>query len=199
MNKHKKTMVLVRVVSAFGIFALVSSCIAGIAKAQGVAESRRQLPADALTHINSAELVIHKSHPEITQATLNQDKAEIGTAFPKVWVGSDASLSDGETANLLATVWKDYRDSDPRAQLDAPKVTALANGYGGLRVTTTPSGAKIWVDGKLWDGTTEQTCFTRSGARKVKVGGLENYNDEEASVTVVATRVIVFSRTLKRK
>lgn len=199
MDRHEKTMARLRVVASFAVFVLVLSCTPDTTEAQGAAESHRQLPTDALTHINAAELAIHKNHPEIAQATIKLDKIEIGKAFPRVWAGSSTSLSDRDTAKLLATVWTEYRDSSPSAQLDARKVAELANTYGALLVRTTPSGARIWVDGKLWDGTTEQTCFTKSGARKVKVGGLANYNDEEAIVDVVATRVTVFSRNLKPK
>jgi PEGA domain len=160
------------------------------------------IPLSASQPIWRAQDAIYKAHPHIESVTIERDKAALGKAYQVVWTQTGKSqLSDANAGKLLATVWTDYRVGNPgsKTDFDEAKVVALANRYGGLHVTTSPARATVWVDDKQWDGVTELTGYTTAGRRKIRVGGLKGYQDDEAEVEVVATTITEFNRKLRRK
>ncbi|MGC1167261.1 MAG: hypothetical protein WA886_00075, partial [Candidatus Acidiferrales bacterium] len=129
------------------------------------------------------------------------DRAALGKAYEGVWIQTgSARISDADAGTLLAAVWRDYRVAKPKStsHFDEAKVIALANAYGGLHVITHPRGASLWVDERLYDGHTSLTAFMRAGRRKIRVGRLPGYKDDEESVVVVAASIADFERHLTK-
>ena len=157
------------------------------------------IPLSASQPIWRAQDVIYKANPDIAPATIERDKAALGMAYHAMWTQtSDSQISDADAGNLLATIWIDYRVGHPKSSInfDKAKVVVLANGYGGLHIKTSPARAAVWVDDKKWDGLTELTAYTTAGKRRIRVGGLPGYKDDEEMVEVVATTIVEFQRTL---
>lgn len=166
------------------------------------------MPAKAAGPIQKAQDDIYKAQPEIEATTIAQDKAALGRAYHmyrsyrEEWSSQAGSsqLSDEDAGRLLGAVWADYRERTPTTfGFNANKIISLAKEYGGVHVMTTPKGASVWLDGKQWDGVTGLTGFTTAGKRKIRVGGLPGYKDDEESVVVVAATVVEFQRTLAKQ
>jgi PEGA domain-containing protein len=159
------------------------------------------MPQVASAPISAAETHLYATHPRLNAETIEQDKRALRLAFPFVWSHARSQLSDSDTGVLLATVWTDYRSKyfGSISALDDDKVIALANGYGGVRVTTTPKGATVWVDDKKWEGQTELTAFTTAGKRTIRVGGLSGYKDDKEKIEVVPGTILEIKRELSQE
>jgi hypothetical protein len=78
------------------------------------------------------------------------------------------------------------------------RFTLISNIRHCRLVITHPRGASLWVDERLYDGHTSLTAFMRAGRRKIRVGGLPGYKDDEESVVVVAASIADFERHLTK-
>jgi len=201
---------LVVVVILFLYLGLASPCFSQDAaesqpsthsSAKASSQPAQAFPAKAYLPISEAETYIYAARSRISAATVDQDKKALRMAFPYVWSRGKSDLTDTDSGKLLAMVWIDYRvtNAHVNSALSDETVVKLADGYGGIHITTNPKGASVWVDGKKWEGQTALTGFTTAGRRTLRLGGLPGYKDDEETIEVEATTILQINRDLSPK
>jgi hypothetical protein len=150
-------------------------------------------------------IVASLSHAAQQGLEVNKDRIDEDTKFvagvsPKIRDKFKAEgVADDQIRALLDTAWRDYLSAKPNAVVDPDKfVQFVTDGYGFLSITTEPSGADIWVDGKQWEGETNQISGTKVGKRSVKVRKA-GYEEETDTLEVRPGRLCEFYKKLKKE
>lgn len=142
---------------------------------------------------------IAETNPAVDRSTLDKDLPVVEDAEEKVRRGYPHSFSDSDITHITAYAWMDFRKRQPSGQLDSDRfVKFTLESYGGLKITSTPTGAAIEVDAKPWSDPTDAQGSCRTGKRQIKLSKA-GYKDEIGFATVNEGQWTLFHRDLKKK
>jgi hypothetical protein len=126
-------------------------------------------------------------------ATLVTAQKRLQSAYEKRGLDS----CDSTEATVLA--WRYIRARQPNGHLDEDALVKFAGeGFGGLKIVSTPPGAAIRVDSKPWDRPTNTMSWTRVGTRTITLSR-DGYEDSQGEQVVVAGTVVEYQRKLLKK
>src|SRR6266851_4516209 len=94
---------------------------------------------------------ISKENRYTTRQTLENDKATIKAAFPKLrafYSDKEFGRSDPELLDIMGQAWSDIRRENPNTPLTSDDFVKFAEGFGGLKIRSEPPKAAIRVDEK---------------------------------------------------
>lgn len=153
---------------------------------------RASIYKDAANHIASA-------NPKVKPQTLAHDLPVVESAEPRLRGAFPATFSDSEVRQINTSAWVDYRAEHPNDKLDLDGFAKLASqSYGGLRITSNPSGASIEVDSRAWDDLTDAQSTCRTGTRHIRLSK-DGYEEADGDVLIVEGQWTVFHKDLKKK
>lgn len=143
---------------------------------------------------------IARENPSMSFDLLKEDGRAIQTAYPKVKTAFEKEgFTTSQVDQIVARAWKDYRSDHASGKLDSDRFVKYAEeNFGGLSISSAPTGAAVYVDGKKWDDPTDCKGLTHTGRRKV-VLIKEGYVEVDEYVQVNAGAWTSFSKTLKKK
>jgi hypothetical protein len=123
----------------------------------------------------------------------------LGAVQPKLRAHFSRSFKDADVGQIECDGWSDYMKLYPHEQPDTDKfLKFVSENFGGLKVTSTPDGAAIEVDGKPWSDTTNAQNSCRVGVRHVKLTK-PGYQEEVGEAIVKEGQWTLFQRDLKKK
>jgi hypothetical protein len=135
------------------------------------------------------------------QEVMSRDARLLKTAYPevkKIYKGTEFGNSDSDACEVLTSAWSVLRVSKPNAQLTLVDLTTASESYGGLHITSVPSGARIYVDDGLWNDLTDAKAVSHAGLRTVRLS-MEGYDDAVGQVVIGQGKWAEFHRELKKK
>jgi hypothetical protein len=108
-------------------------------------------------------------------------------------------VTEDQVRALCRTARPQYSSGGLNTVPDIDKFTEfVVTHYGFLSVRSDPIGAHISVDGRGWEGETNQESGTEVGWKTVKLT-MPGYSEETGTVQVRAGQVADFYRKLKKK
>ncbi|MFZ3214554.1 MAG: hypothetical protein WA192_00665 [Candidatus Acidiferrales bacterium] len=132
----------------------------------------------------------------ISALTLAEDKGVIERSYPTVRAFyRSRKYSDSDVAKILALAWTEFRRKNPSKQMSGAAFVQLGNSFGQLIVKSEPAGAAITVDARPWEGPTNNSDWTDSGQRVVKLLK-QGCQPAEGNVDVLAGGSATFERKL---
>jgi len=143
---------------------------------------------------------ITRIDPAISMDLLKEDGRVIQGAYPQVLTAFEKEgFAKTDVDQIVAFTWKDYRNNHPSRKLDSSQfVKEASENFGGLRVSSKPRGAEVYVDGRKWPDPTDCSGVTHSGRRKI-ILRKEGYKDVDDYVDVIAGKWTAFNRELQKK
>jgi PEGA domain-containing protein len=181
------------------IFMIGIAVFCGHAHSQVASTAPPERPSDGKDIYKETANQIAKANPKVNPQTLQYDLSVVQRAEPKLRERYPVSFSDADVQHIATQSWMDFRTQHPNDKLDLDKFAKLASeSYGGLKVTSTPNGAAIEVDSRLWDDPTNAQSSCRTGTRHIKLSK-PGYDDAEGDAVVVEGQWTLFHKDLKKK
>jgi len=179
----------------------VAATLAGQEPSLTYGTKSRQADAPTEAWYKAKAQEISSDYRMTTAATLKNDKAVIKDAYPKVrnfYSTKQFGQSDSQLLSILGHAWSDYRKDNPNRMFTADEFVALAEAYGGLRITSDPPGAQIRVDEKTWVDPTNTEGAAHVGERVIELS-MEGFKPETGTALVKQGEWTPFFRKLKKK
>jgi hypothetical protein len=180
-------------------FILATASVFGLAQSQVTSKSRPEGTSNRVAVYKHAANQIAKADPNVSPETLQYDLPVVENAEQKLRAFYPASFSDSQVRHINTLAWMDYRDDHPNGKLDLDTFAKFAyESYGGLEVTSTPSGASIVVDSKPWGDLTDVKSSCRTGKRHITLSK-QGYEDAEGDTVVTEGQWTIFHKDLNKK
>jgi len=143
---------------------------------------------------------IAQTNPSMSADLLKQDGVAIQAAYPKLKMAFEKQgFASSQVDQIIAYAWKDFRNDHPSGKLDSVRFAKYTEeNFGGLHISSQPTGAIVYVDDKKWDETTNCNGLTHAGKRKITLIK-EGYDEVTDYVQVNAGAWSSFTKTLKKK
>jgi len=143
---------------------------------------------------------ISDARPEISPNLLANDEEAVRASLPAVrYAFAKRGLTYRQADQLAFYGWKQLRTGrlDSAASLSPKTLIEFIDDFEMLTITSTPSGARIEIDGKLQSDKTNNTSYASHGIYRIKLS-LNGYEPAQGTCEVKENEPAVFDRTLKK-